>query len=190
MNILFNRRIDHDRILRINRALAGAAAIIACFVFFSCAKISEIGRGSGSEQVRQPSIMTTPPNFDVALKENQTALATRKIAPDIALYNTGFLLAHPSNPKKDYPKAVLSFQTLVAEHPRSSLLEPAKTWIQVLEQQQKVGEERRKLAEEKRALDREREMLSQERQKLNYASEKSRQLDLEIEKRRRQSLSK
>jgi hypothetical protein len=197
MHILFKGRIDHDGILRINRALAGAAAIIACFVFFSCAKISEIGRGPASQQASQPSIMTTPGNFDVALKENQTALATRKIAPDIALYNTGFLLAHPSNPKKDYPKAVLSFQTLVAEHPGSSLLEPAKTWIQVLEQQQKVaeqqqkvGEDRRKLAEEKRALDREREMLSQERQKLNYASEKSRQLDLEIEKRRRQSLSK
>jgi hypothetical protein len=33
-------------------------------------------------------------------------------------------------------------------------------------------------------------MLLQERQKLNYASEKSRQLDLEIDKRRRQSFSK
>jgi hypothetical protein len=132
------------------------------------------------------------------------ALAAGKMAPDIALYNTGFLLAHPANPKKDYPKAIHSFHTLVAEHPRSSLLEPAKTWIQVLEQQQKLAEqqqkvaeqqqkvveERRKVAEEKRALDREREILSQERQRLNYASEKSRQLDLEIEKRRRQTLGK
>jgi hypothetical protein len=33
-------------------------------------------------------------------------------------------------------------------------------------------------------------MLAQERQKLNYASEKSRQLDLEIERRRRQTFSK
>jgi hypothetical protein len=140
---------------------------------------------------------SAPANFEVALKENQMALGAGKMAPDIALYNTGVLLAHPSNPKKDYPKAIHSFQTLIAEHPRSSLHEPAKTWIQVLEQQQKVAEQqqkvaedRRKLAEEKRALDREREMLSQERQKLNYATEKSRQLDLEIEKRRRQTLSR
>ena len=181
--------------------LYGTAAVIACFAFISCAKITEIVQGPGSEQGNHPVVVNTPANFDLALKENQTALTAGKIAPDIALYNSGFLLAHPSNPKKDYPKAIHSFQTLIAEHPRSSLLEPAKTWIQVLEQQQKVAEEsreqqqkiaeeRRKLAEEKRALGKEREMLAQERQKLNYASEKSRQLDLEIEKRRRQTLSK
>jgi hypothetical protein len=188
MKIFFNIRDgkSHRR-----RRLYGAAAGITCLALVSCAKTMENVQGLGSEQVsHSPIVMTTPANFDVALKENQTALAAGKIAPDVALYKTGFLLAHPSNPKKDYPKALLAFQTLLAEHPRSSLLEPAKTWIQVLEQQQKVAEERRKVAEEKRALDQEREMLSQERQKLNYTNEKSRQLDLEIEKRRRQSLSK
>ena len=60
----------------------------------------------------------------------------------------------------------------------------------MLEQQQKNEQERHRLAEEKRALSRERELLSQERQRLHYANEKSQQLDLEIERRRRQSLSK
>ena len=188
MKIFFNLR---DGKSHVRRGLYGTVAAIACLALVFCAKIIENVRAPGSGQVsHSPIVMTTPANFDVALKENQTALAAGKIAPAVALYNTGFLLAHPSNPKKDYPKAILSFQTLLAEHPRSSLIEPAKTWIQVLEQQQKVAEERRKVAEEKRALEREREMLSQERQKLNYASEKSRQLDLEIEKRRRQTLSK
>lgn len=175
---------------RVHQLLYGTAAAVACFALVSCSNITETVQGPSSEQASHPPIRTTPANFEVALKENQAALAAGKMAPDVALYNAGFLLAHPANPKKDYTKAILSFQSLVAEHPRSSLLEPAKTWIQVLEQQQKVAEERRKLAEEKRALDREREMLSQERQKLNYATEKSRQLDLEIEKRRRQTLAK
>jgi hypothetical protein len=188
MTIFFNIR---DGKSHVRRGLYGTVAAIACVALVSCAKIIENVQAPGSEQVsHSPIVMTTPANFDVALRENQTALAAGKIAPDIGLYNTGFILAHPSNPKKDYSKAIHSFQTLVAEHPRSSLLEPAKTWIQVLEQQQKIAEERRKLAEEKRALDKEREMLIQERQKLNYASEKSRQLDLEIERRRRQTLSK
>ena len=82
------------------------------------------------------------------------------------------------------------FQTLVAEHPRSVLVEQSQTWIQVLQQQQKLADEKQKIAEEKRALSRQREMLLQERQKLNYTNEKSQQLDIEIEKRRRQSLSK
>jgi hypothetical protein len=172
-------------------ALYAIAAALVSFALVSCTNIMDTRQRPGSEQVNHPSIITTTPaNFDVALKEIQMALAARKMAPDIALYNAGCLLAHPANPKKDYSKAIHSFHTLVAEHPRSSLLEPAKTWIQVLEQQQKVAEERRKLAEEKRALDREREMLSLERQRLNYETEKSRQLDLEIEKRRRQTLGK
>ena len=37
---------------------------------------------------------------------------------------------------------------------------------------------------------REREVLAQERKKLKYTEEKSRQLDLDIEKRRRKSLNR
>ena len=132
----------------------------------------------------------TPSNFEIALKQNQTALFERKGSPDVALYNIGLILSHPSNPRKDQPKALHSFKTLVTDHPRSPLVNPAKTWIQVLEQQQKNAEERQRLADEKRTLAREREMLLQERQKLNYANERSQQLDVEIDKRRRQSLSK
>jgi len=201
MKVFVNILTVRDGKSRLRQCLYGMAAAIASLALVSCAKITEIVSGPGPEQVGHTSIVTAPANFDAALKENQTALAAGKIAPDIALYNTGFIWAHPSNPKRDSSKASRSFQTLVAEHPRSSLLEPAKTWIQVLEQQQKVAderreqqqtvaEERRKLAEEKRALGKEREMLAQERQKLNYATEKSRQLDLEIERRRRQTLSK
>ena len=169
------------------RCLYCSAVIVMSFAFASCATI---GPSPGSEQLGRASLVAAPANFEVALKENQAALASGKDAPDVALYNLGFIWAHPANPKRDTTKALHSFQTLVAEQPRSSLLGPAKTWIQVLEQQQKVAEERRKLMEEKRVLDKEREMLAQERQKLNYANERSRQLDLEIEKRRRQTLNK
>ena len=109
---------------------------------------------------------------------------------DVALYNIGVILAHPSNPRRDHLKAAQSFQTLVNEHPRSAYAGQAKAWIQVLEQQQRLADERQKLVEDRRALNREREMLAQERQRLNYASEKSQQLDMEIEKRRRQSLAR
>jgi hypothetical protein len=189
MKIDFNKVCGENT--HVHQLLYPSAVAVFCFALVSCTNITDTVQGPGFEQVNHSSIITTTPaNFEVALKENQMALAAGKISPDKALYNAGCLLAHPANPKKDYSKAIHSFHTLVAEHPRSSLLEPAKTWIQVLEQQQKVAEERRKLADEKRALDREREMLSLERQRLNYETEKSRQLDLEIEKRRRQTLGK
>src|SRR5262245_30460817 len=117
---------------RAHRWCWALAALVACVAFFACAKVTERAHGPGSDQISHSVIVGTPANFDVALKENQAALKTNKIAPDIALYNIGYLLAHPSNPKKDYPRAIQSFQTLVAEHPGSSLVEPSKTWIQVL----------------------------------------------------------
>lgn len=165
--------------------IRGMAALAACLFFIGCTT----GEMVGPTTERGP-IVQTPSNFEIALKQNQTALFERKGPPDLALYNIGLILSHPSNPKKDPPRALHSFKMLVAEHPRSKFTEQAKTWIQVLEQQQKNADERQRLVEEKRSLLREREMLLLERQKLNYASEKSQQLDLEIERRRRQSLSR
>src|SRR5205814_466205 len=102
------------------RCFDGMAVALVSLAFTSCATITAVGTGPGSEQPGHSSLVTAPANFEVALKENQAALASGKIAPDVALYNTGFIWAHPANPKKDSAKAIHSFQTLVAEHPRSS----------------------------------------------------------------------
>jgi hypothetical protein len=161
------------------RSLCGAAALCACLIVVGCTT-GEFG--SGSDAARSP-IVQKPGNFESALKYNQRALAKRDGSEEVALYNIGVILSHPENPRRDGIKAARAFKTLVAEHPRSPYVEQAKTWIEVLEQQQK-------LAEEKRILARERESLLEERQRLNYANEKSQQLDMQIEKRRRQSLGR
>lgn len=121
--------------------------------------------------------------YEAAYNENQKILQEGRGAPDVALFNMGMISAHSANPKKNYPRALSSFRTLVKDYPQSSMAEPAKTWIQVLEEYQKI-------AEEKRTLSRERESLVQEKDKLKYTVEKSRQVDLEIEKRRRETLRK
>lgn len=168
------------------RPIYSAITLSACLFVAGC---TTGDFASGPDAAGGP-VLQTPANFDMALRQNKAALAERKGAQDSALFNIGVILAHPANPKRDPTRAAQSFRTLLAEHPRSTHAEQAKTWIHVLEQQQKLAEERHKLAEEKRALAREKEMLAQERQKINYASEKSQQLDLEIEKRRRQSLGR
>jgi hypothetical protein len=161
------------------RTLCSAIALSAGFIVIGCTT-GEFG--SGADATRGP-IVQKPVNFETALKQNQAALAERNGSHDLALYNIGVVLAHPANPRRDGIKAARVFKTLVAEHPRSQYVEQAKTWIEVLEQQQK-------LAEEKRTLARERENLLEERQRLNYANDKSQQLDMQIEKRRRQSLGR
>jgi hypothetical protein len=162
------------------------SAVLSVAVMLSGCSIAE----HGAVRSEPPAVVTHPANFDAALRKNEAELAGRATAADLRLYNIGFILAHPGNPKRDPARALQSFRTLVAEHPRSAFAEQAKSWIIVLEEQQKLALERQKLLDEKRAIARQREILAQERQKLNYANEKSQQLDIEIEKRRRQSLGK
>ena len=172
--------------LRKLRLLFSAAPLLLGSLIAGCSTADQSWQGT-----RSPTGgLIIPSNFDQALKENQKALAENKGQPDVALYNIGVISAHSANPKKDYSRALLSFRTLLKDYPSSLRAEQAKLWIQAIEQNQKAAEEGHKLAEDKRALARERDQLAQERNKLNYAIEKSRQLDAEIEKRRKQSLKR
>ena len=171
-----------------------AVASLTGFLFFAgCATMRESLKDSESDradQFAQAKVLFKEGNYEAAYKENQKLLSEGKAAPDVALFNMGLVSAYSLNPKKDYPKALDSFKKLLSQHPHSPFAEQAKVWIQVLEEHQKIADERQKLVEEKRTLARERETLSQEREKLKYAVERSRQLDIEIEKRRRQTQSR
>lgn len=176
-------------------ALHRAALMAALLAFSGCTSLQVEPTAAPAKIVkREPFAHATSlfnqGNYDAALKENQRLLAEKKAPPDMALFNMGLISAYSSNPKKDYPRALNSFKTLAQQYPSSPLTEQAKIWIHVIEEHQRIADERQKLAEEKRVLTRERETLSQEREKLKYLAEKSRQVDLEIEKRRRQTLRK
>ena len=131
----------------------------------------------------QSNLLFSRGQYEAAYNENQKILREGRGAPDVALFNMGMISAHSANPKKNYPRALSSFRTLIVEYPQSPMIEPAKTWIQVLEEHQK-------LTDEKRVLVKEREALVQEKDKLRYTVEKSRQVDVDIEKRRRDALGK
>jgi outer membrane protein assembly factor BamD (BamD/ComL family) len=191
-----------------NGCLLAAATLGAVLSLAGCATIQESPKDLESkkkpDQFERAQNLFTQGNYEAALNENQRVLADEEGGHDVALFNMGVISAYSLNPKKDYPRALTSFKTLVNQHPQSPLTKQAEVWIQVLEEHQKIAnekqklaEERQKLVEEKRSLTREkeafsrdREALSQEREKLKYTVEKSRQLDMEIEKRRRQAQSR
>ena len=179
---------------KISRCVLAPVTLGAVLSFAGCANIQESSNNAASEKKPDPferaNALFTGGNYEAAFKENQRVLAVGTSAPDVALFNMGLISAYSLNPKKDYPKALSSFKALVSQHPESPLTEQAKVWIQVLEEHQKIAGERQKLLDEKRNLTREREALSQEREKLKYTVEKSRKLDLEIERRRRQTQSR
>jgi hypothetical protein len=191
---------------RLSRRLLSASALAACVAVIGCTTTREQvwkpepvqrRKKSQPEYLERSKALFAEGNYEAALHENQRALADGRDAPDAALFNIGLISAYSQNPKKDYPKALQSFRALGANHPQSPFAEQGRLWLLILEEHQKIVEEHQKMTEERhrlsddrRALIREREVLAQERKKLKYTEEKSRQLDLDIEKRRRKSLAR
>ena len=199
--------------MRLSRRLLRASALAGCVSVVGCTTIGEQivkpepvqpQKESQPEYLQRSKALFAEGKYEAALHENQRALDEGRGAPDAALFNIGLISAYSQNPKKDYPKALQSFKALGAKHPQSPLAEQGKLWLLILEEHQKIleehqknleehqkmAEERHRLSEERRAVVREREVLAQERKKLKYTEEKSRQLDVDIEKRRRKSLNR
>lgn len=123
------------------------------------------------EQAREPFLLSekllSEGNYEGAFKENQRILSASGQNPpgDGALFNMGLILAHPGNMKKDYAKSLALFKRLIKDHPGSPWAEQAKSWAGVLQENEK---------------------LSRSIEELSLVIEKSKQVDIEIEERKRE----
>ncbi len=106
-------------------------------------------------------------DFDGSLKENQKILSLSGQNPpgDEALFNMGLIYAHFGNPKKEYGRATGFFRKLTKDYPHSPLVAQARIWIGLLQENEK---------------------LTQTIQKLNQVIEESKQVDIEIEEKKRE----
>jgi tetratricopeptide (TPR) repeat protein len=122
------------------------------------------------EQAREPFLLSqkllAEGNHEGALMENQRILSLSGQNPpaDEALFNMGLIHAHPGYGKRDYTKSLALFKRLIKDHPRSPWAEQAKTWVGVLQENEK---------------------LSHSIEELSRVIEKSKQVDIEIEEKKR-----
>ncbi len=105
--------------------------------------------------------------YEEASKEIQKLLSPSPRHPleDEALFQMGLIYTHPGNPKKDYGKSMNYFKKLIKDYPQSSWSELAKIWTGMLQ---------------------ENERLTQTVDKLNQTIEKSKQVDIEIEEKKKE----
>jgi TolA-binding protein len=117
-------------------------------------------RVKANEYLFRGQKLLTQGDYEGSLRENQRILSVSAHTPpgDEALFNMGLTYAHSGNPKKDYGKSLDSFKKLLKDFPHSPLVEQAKIWIGVL----------------------------QENEKLTQMLERSKQVDIEIEERKRE----
>jgi hypothetical protein len=84
---------------------------------------------------------------------------------DEALFNMGLIFAHYGYPKRDYKKSLDLFKRLVKVFPQSPLVGQAKIWIGLLQ---------------------ENERLNIEVEELNKTIKKSKQIDIEIDEKKKE----
>jgi tetratricopeptide (TPR) repeat protein len=105
--------------------------------------------------------------FEEASKEIQKLLAPSPRHPleDEALFQMGLIYAHPGNSKKDYGKSISYFKKLMKDYPQSPWSDMAKIWTGMIHENEKLNQ----------AVD-----------KLSQTIEKSKQVDIEIEEKKRE----
>lgn len=105
--------------------------------------------------------------YEEASREIQKLLSTSPRHPmeDEALFQMGLIYTHPGNPKKDYGKSMIYLKKLTKDYPQSPWNEAAKVWTGMLQEV---------------------ERLNQTIDKLNQTIEKSKQVDIEIEEKKKE----
>jgi tetratricopeptide (TPR) repeat protein len=121
-------------------------------------KVEDVAEGRES-QTRSQRLLAAG-DFEGFISENQRvlSLAHPRSSKDEALFNLGLVYAHEGNPKKDYLISLDFFKRLTHDYPRSPLVEQAKIWIGLL----------------------------QEYDSLNQVIQKLKQVDIEVEERKRE----
>jgi tetratricopeptide (TPR) repeat protein len=104
--------------------------------------------------------------YDRALIENERILGSG-ILEDEALFNLGMITLHSGNPKKDPVKSLGFLRRLIKDYPQSPWSDRAKVVLGVFQENEK---------------------LTQDIEKLRQVFEKSKQVDIEIEEKRREKI--
>jgi len=120
-------------------------------------------------------------DYEGSLKENQKVLSLFENTPpgDEALFNMGLIYAHHEYPKRDYKKSLDLFKKLVKVYPQSPLVVQAKIWIGILQENERLNNENERLNNEI-------ERLNNEIEELNKAIKKTKEVDIEIEEKKKE----
>jgi len=86
-------------------------------------------------------------DFEGFISENQRilSLAHPRSSKDDALFNLGLVYAHEENPNRDFSKSLDFFKRLIHDHPRSPLVEQAKIWVGLLQEYESLSQVIQKL---------------------------------------------
>jgi outer membrane protein assembly factor BamD (BamD/ComL family) len=118
-------------------------AFLMSLFLSNCAATKPIPlRNEAQEHLLRGQTLLSQRNYDGALAEFQKILSlpTDKPLKDEALLNMGLVYAHFGNPQRDLEKSLESFKRLIKQYPKSSLVEEARIWVGILEENEKLNQ--------------------------------------------------
>jgi tetratricopeptide (TPR) repeat protein len=94
----------------------------------------------GRDQLMQSQRLLAQGNYEGAAGENQKILSFSdpRYPKDEALFNLGLIYAHFGNPQRDIEKSIDFFNKLIKSYPKSTLIEQAKMWIGILQENEEL----------------------------------------------------
>jgi TolA-binding protein len=130
----------------------------------------------------------TQGDFEGSFRENQAIVSyyPERSFADEALFMIGLIYAHSANPKRDFGKAFDQMRKVIKEYPNSHFAQQAKAWIGVFQINEKINKENEKLSKENEKLNKVNEKLMKVHEKLSKMLEEYKQVDIEIEDKKRE----
>ena len=126
-------------------------------------------------------------DYEGALLESQEALSwtSDPHLKDQALFNMAIVYSHEKSHYKDHQKAVKIFKRLLESDPKSPFAQYAEMWISLRQNNAELAVENTSLVNENTSLSDENSTLTETNRKLRHIIERMKQVDLEIEQKRR-----
>jgi hypothetical protein len=140
--------------------------------------------------------------YEGAFREYQkvVVLLKKKAPADEALFFMGLIQAYPENPRKDFRRSLELMRNVITDFPQSFYFEPARAWIGVMQENEKLSRTSEKALQDKETSARELEKLSRvhdktikdyekivrENERLNKMMEEYKQVDIEMDGRKRE----
>lgn len=123
--------------------------------------------------------------YQEALRSLQLAYGRFPQERDRLLFEMSAIHVHPGNPRRSYGQALRCLRRLIEGFPRSPLRPQARAWASVLEQAMASQRRAEREARRVRALERSVRSLKRQVKELRARMERLKEVDLNIERRRK-----
>jgi tetratricopeptide (TPR) repeat protein len=161
--------------------------VVSCLAFWGCATLKtwSIRRDARKHLVEAGELLAQQ-DYKASLDENQKVLTIQgSFYADEALFNIALIYADPRNPERDYEKSLEFFKRLLTDYPKSPMVEQSRIWSltlsEILSHGRKITELRHEVMSREEVI----RDLEGQLERLNERLERLKQVDIQLERRRR-----